>query len=98
MVDGITSVSPRPDVPVECAGDLAFEFGEDAAGLISEMSATVHDGQGAVERRRGLAAPGSGVMYQAVGLSMKPNGRMMSGEMENEGHVLTIYVALEVSI
>ena len=44
VVDGVAAVPTRSHVFEESAGELAFEFAEDAAGLVLEVGAVVHDG------------------------------------------------------
>ena len=49
MINGTsTAVSPGSDIEVERASELAFEFAEMAACLISEMGSMVHDRRDAV--------------------------------------------------
>lgn len=49
---------PCPDMSVKCAGELAFNFAEDGAGVVLEKGAMVHTGQGTIERSSvGLRCP-----------------------------------------
>lgn len=45
-----TTMPPRSDVFVERTGELAFQFGEDAACLVLEMGAVIHAGQDAIQQ------------------------------------------------
>lgn len=51
MIDKTTTtstVSPRSDIFVERAGELAFQFAEHAAGLVLEVGAMIHAGRDAI--------------------------------------------------
>lgn len=53
---------------MESAGELAFEFAEDAVCFVSEMGATAHGEYDAVQRGTALAASNFVNLYQAGGL------------------------------
>ena len=40
---------PYPNISVKCAGELAFDFAEDGAGVVLEKGTMVHTGQDAIE-------------------------------------------------
>ena len=49
VIDVAAMVPPRSDIRVQRTGEMAFEAGEDAAGVVLEMGTIVHDGRDAVD-------------------------------------------------